>query len=106
MGNSPGADAGPHQLLKEAPPMTALLFNMISLLAGAAGAHLGTPWAAHAGTDRPAGGNLTDARLAIDAANALLGSVGASLASNERQAIEGVLTQLQVEYVKRAGETT
>jgi hypothetical protein len=45
--------------------------------------------------------DLGEARLAIDAANALLGAVGRALAKDERLAIESLLTQLQVEYVKR-----
>jgi len=47
--------------------------------------------------------DLQEARLAIDAANALLEAVGRALSSDERHAIEGLLTQLQVEYVKRSG---
>jgi hypothetical protein len=79
---------------------------MLSLLVEVSAAHVGagvpnvggpTPETESASID------LVEARLAIDAANALLTAVGRALSSDERLAIEGLLTQLQVEYVKRSG---
>lgn len=55
------------------------------------------------GSESEATADLEEARLAIDAANALIQSVGRAFSSDERLALEGLLTQLQVEYVKRSG---
>ena len=80
---------------------------MLSLLAEVSAVHVGAgiPNVGGSPSDAasPAASNLEEARLAIDAANALLNAVGRALSSDERLAIEGLLTQLQVEYVKRSG---
>jgi len=47
--------------------------------------------------------NMTEARAAIDAANALLGAVRAIMEMDALRAIEGMLTQLQIEYVRKVG---
>ena len=88
------------------PPVRTLLFSMLSLLAEVSAAHLSTGLPSVGGgtaKTEPAHVDLGEARLAIDAANALLQAVGRALSSDERLALEGLLTQLQVEYVKRAG---
>lgn len=86
------------------PPVRTLLFSMLSLLVEVSAHHVG------AGVPSVGGDvvgertiDLEEARLAIDAANALIESVGRALSSDERLALEGLLTQLQVEYVKRSG---
>jgi hypothetical protein len=86
------------------PPVRTLLFSMLSLLVEVSAHHVGAGVPNVGGdsnTDRAI--DLHEARLAIDAANALIQSVGRALSSDERLALEGLLTQLQVEYVKRSG---
>lgn len=95
-----------HATIPGPPPVRALLFSILSLLVEAAAANVGANVPSVGGPaigSEPAGGDLAEARLAIDAANALLAAVGRALTSNERLAIEGLLTQLQVAYVKRSG---
>jgi hypothetical protein len=93
-------------MLAGPPPVRTLLFSMLSLLAEVSAVHVGAGIPNVGGTSldsESAPLNLEEARLAIDAANALLNAVGRALSSDERHAIEGLLTQLQVEYVKRSG---
>jgi hypothetical protein len=88
------------------PPVRTLLFSMLSLLVEVSAAHVGAAVPSDGATSAAADSDardLREARLAIDAANALLAAVGRALSSDERLAIEGLLTQLQVEYVKRSG---
>jgi hypothetical protein len=88
------------------PPVRALLFQMLSLLVEVSAVHVGASVPNVGGTtpaDASPHVDLDEARLAIDAATALLDTVGRALSSDERLAIEGLLTQLQVEYVKRSG---
>jgi len=87
------------------PPVRTLLFSMLSLLAEVSAAHVGAgvPNVGGPSVETRSPVDLAEARLAIDAANALLTAVGRALSSDERLAIEGLLTQLQVEYVKRSG---
>ena len=88
------------------PPVRTLLFSMLSMLVEVSAAHVGAGLPSVGGAtpqSEPSKPDLGEARLAIDAANALLQSVGRALSSDERHAIEGLLTQLQVEYVKRSG---
>jgi hypothetical protein len=95
-----------HATIPGPPPVRALLFTILSLLAEAAAVHVGANVPNVGGPvveSKSDGGDLSEARLAIDAANALLAAVGGALTSNERLAIEGLLTQLQVAYVKRSG---
>lgn len=95
-----------HEMLSGPPPVRTLLFSMLSLLVEVSAAHVGAglPNVGGSAAGAQAGKrDLTEARLAIDAANALLQSVGRALETDERLAIEGLLTQLQVEYVKRSG---
>jgi len=84
-------------------PVSALAFSVLSLLIEAAAAHLGAPVP---GLGKPEGAeeksaNLAEAQLAIDASNALFGAIKPSLTTDERIAIEGLLTQVQVEFIKR-----
>lgn len=79
---------------------------MLSLLVELSAANLRMTVPADGGSPHegePGRLDLAEARLSIDAANALLQAVGRALSSDERLAIEGLLTQLQVEYVKRSG---
>jgi len=85
------------------PPVRTLLFSMLSLLVEVSAHHVGAGVPNVGGSDMTQGAiDLQEARLAIDAANALLTAVGRALSSDERHALEGLLTQLQVEYVKRS----
>ena len=89
---------------KGPPPVRTLLFSMLSLLVEVSAHHVGTSVPNVGGDDRTESTiDLQEARLAIDAANALIAAVGRALSSDERHALEGLLTQLQVEYVKRSG---
>jgi Domain of unknown function (DUF1844) len=95
-----------HEMVAGPPPVRTLLFSMLSLLVEVSAAHVGAGVPNVGGApseNEPAAIDLQEARLAIDAANALLNAVGRALSSDERLAIEGLLTQLQVEYVKRSG---
>lgn len=83
--------------------VSALAFGLLTVLIEAAARHLDAPvpglGETHSGT---VACDLGEARLAIDAANALLGAIASRLSSQERVAIEGLLTQLQLQYVKLA----
>jgi len=87
------------------PPVRTLLFSMLSLLVEVSAAHVGAgvPNVGGPSVENEPHIDLAEARLAIDAANALLNAVGRALSGDERLAIESLLTQLQVEYVKRSG---
>ena len=92
--------------MHDVPPVRDLAFSMLSLLAETAAMQLRVdiPVAAGlapSGTDTPP--NMTEARAAIDAANALLGAVRAVMEMDALRAIEAMLTQLQIEYVRKAG---
>jgi len=86
------------------PPVRTLLFSMLSMLVEVSAAHVGAgvPSVGGAPESESMPVDLAEARLAIDAANALLNAVGTALSNHERFALEGLLTQLQVEYVKRS----
>ena len=93
----------------EVPPVRDLAFSMLSLLIEAAATHLhvDVPMAAEPrGAERDSGPNMGEARAAIDAANALLASVRAIMEMDSLRAIEGMLTQLQIEYVRKVGRTS
>lgn len=106
-GSAPQAQvSGEQAKATEGPPSVHVLsFTMLMLLVEAAAAHLATPIPADPGSGRVSKDalDLSDAKLAIDAANALLAAVGKTLSREERLAIEGMLTQLQVDYVKKTG---
>lgn len=92
--------------MHEVPPVRDLAFSMLSLLIETAATQLrvDVPVAAvtaRAASDTPP--NMSEARAAIDAANALLGAVRAIMEMDALRAIEGMLTQLQIEYVRKAG---
>jgi hypothetical protein len=88
----------------DVPPVRDLAFSMLSLLIETAATQLrvDVPVAAEivrSSSDTPV--NMSEARAAIDAANALLGSVRAIMEMDALRAIEGMLTQLQIEYVRQ-----
>lgn len=94
--------------LRDVPPMRDLAFSVLSLLIETAAANLRKNNPASAPTaksDEATGTSMAEARAAIDAANALLGSVRTIMENDARLAIEGVLTQLQIEYVRKASST-
>jgi hypothetical protein len=88
--------------VRDVPPMRDLAFSMLSVLVETAATQLRVDLPS---TDIPrasetsASADLTEARAAIDAANALLGSVRGVMENDALLAIEGMLTQLQIEYV-------
>jgi hypothetical protein len=94
--------------VRDVPPMRDLAFSMLSVLIEAAAGQLRVDLPA-ADLTRPtdAGGaaDLNEARAAIDAANALLGSVRTIMENDALLAIEGMLTQLQIEYVHRVSRS-
>ena len=82
--------------------VSALAFSLLTVLVEAGARQLDAPVPGLG--EAPSGETTCDlrqARLAIDAATALLGAISSSISSVERLAIEGLLTQLQLEYVKR-----
>jgi hypothetical protein len=88
------------------PPVRDLAFSMLSLLCEAAAAHMcvelaGAVPAAHASP--PSANNIREARAAIDGANALLASMRDLMEPDALRAVESMLTQLQIEYVRHAG---
>jgi len=87
---------------QEVPPMRDLAFSMLSLLIEAAAAHLKVevPSSPQERPDTQSAPNMGEARVAIDAANALLASVRSVMENDALLAIEGMLTQLQFEYVR------
>jgi hypothetical protein len=82
---------------------------MLSLLIEAAAGQLriDLPSAAEAKPIEPnSAPNMGEARAAIDAANALLGSVRSIMETDVLRAIEGMLTQLQIEYVRHVSRSS
>jgi hypothetical protein len=89
--------------VRDVPPMRDLAFSMLSVLIEAAAGQLRVDLPAADLTkaaDSGAAPDLREARAAIDAANALLGSVRTVMENDALLAIEGTLTQLQIEYVR------
>ncbi len=87
-------------------PMRDLAFSMLSLLIETAAGNLHADAPSDAGGQHgPAAPDLREARSAIDAANALLASVKPILENEATLAIEGMLTQLQIEYVRNLSKT-
>lgn len=88
-------------------PMRDLAFSMLSLLieTAAGNLHSDAPPTDAGGQHDAAAPDLREARSAIDAANALLGSVKPILENEATLAIEGMLTQLQIEYVRTLSKT-
>jgi len=98
---SPHSDVATHEI----PPVRDLAFSMLSLLIETAATQLRVdiPVAAEAAPPRTHPPNMPEARAAIDAANALLSSVRSIMEMDALRAIEGMLTQLQIEYVRKVG---
>ncbi len=82
--------------------MRDLAFSMLSVLVETAAARLHARLPLQASDDSPV--DIDEARAAIDAANALLQSVRHVMEADARLAIESMLTQLQIDYVRRAGQ--
>jgi hypothetical protein len=96
--------------LSDVPPMRDLAFSVLSLLVDAAAAHMRVEVAGAAPAtraERPASGSsMREARAAIDAANAMLSAVREVMEIDALRAIESMLTQVQIEYVRQAGRNT
>jgi hypothetical protein len=96
--------------VSDVPPMRDLAFSILSLLIDAAAAHMQIEVAGAAPTAgaREAGAavSMREARAAIDAANALLTSVREVMEMDALRAVESMLTQLQIEYVRQAGRAS
>jgi hypothetical protein len=96
--------------VSDVPPMRDLAFSILSLLIDAAASNLRVEVAGAVATGgvelsaTPAG--MREARSAIDAANALLASVRECMEMDAVRAVESMLTQLQIEYVRHAGRTS
>ncbi|HXW51312.1 MAG TPA: hypothetical protein VEJ41_04920 [Candidatus Acidoferrales bacterium] len=96
--------------LSDVPPMRDLAFSILSLLVDAAASHMrveiaGVVPSTH--TEGPASGSsMREARAAIDAANAMLSAVREVMEMDALRAIESMLTQVQIEYVRQAGRST
>ena len=83
--------------------MRDLSFSMLSILIETAAGHLRVDVPQEAESrlvDQTSAPNMDEARAAIDAANALLASVRTVMESDALLAIEGLLTQLQLQYVR------
>jgi hypothetical protein len=94
----------------DVPPMRDLAFSVLSLLVDAAAAHMrvdvaGVATSPHAHS-RPSESGMREARAAIDAANAMLSAVREVMEMDALRAIESMLTQVQIEYVRHAGRST
>jgi hypothetical protein len=100
-GESQNSDVATH----EVPPVRDLAFSMLSLLIETAATQLRVdiPVATEAAPSPSLAPNMPEARAAIDAANALLASVRSIMEMDALRAIEGMLTQLQIEYVRQVG---
>jgi hypothetical protein len=88
------------------PPVRDLAFSMLSLLCDAAAAHMRVHLAGAVPaveSSPPSASNIREARAAIDAANALLASMRELMELDALRAVESMLTQLQIEYVRHAG---
>jgi hypothetical protein len=96
--------------ISDVPPMRDLAFSILSLLIDAAAAHMQieVAGAAPSTASREAGAavSMREARAAIDAANALLTSVREVMEMDALRAVESMLTQLQIEYVRQAGRAS
>jgi hypothetical protein len=98
-----------HVAVSDVPPMRDLAFSILSLLVDAAAAHMrvevaGSAPAASIGSFSTQQ-SMREARAAIDAANAMLTAVREVMEMDALRAVESMLTQLQIEYVRQAGRT-
>jgi type VI protein secretion system component VasF len=109
-----GEQSDPHTAgdvaTSDVPPMRDLAFSILSLLVDAAAAHMRVEVAGAAtpsgSLTRPSESGMREARAAIDAANALLSAVRNVMEMDALRAVESMLTQLQIEYVRQAGRLT
>ncbi|GEM_PF-1556086 len=95
--------------LSDVPPMRDLAFSILSLLVDAAASHMRVEVAGVASTGRSQArlteASMREARAAIDAANAVLSAVREIMEMDALRAIESMLTQVQIEYVRQAGRS-
>lgn len=91
----PGAEAAPEITV------AAVLKGTVELLAVQAWQHMGIQVSPQTGR---LGQDLPQARLAIDAASAILEKLQPHLVDNERREYEGLLTNLRINYVQRSNE--
>ncbi len=109
-GEKPQREAAGDVATSDIPPMRDLAFSMLSLLIDAAAAHMriemaGAAPSATAATQVTAS-SMREARAAIDGANALLAAMREIMELDALRAVEGMLTQLQIEFVRRAGRVS
>jgi hypothetical protein len=87
--------------------MRDLAFSILSLLVDAAASHMHVEVAGAATPvstqSRPSETSMREARAAIDAANAMLSACREVMEMDALRAIESMLTQVQIEYVRQAG---
>ena len=109
-GESSTSAAAGDVAISDVPPMRDLAFSMLSLLIDAAASQLRIEVSGAAPLRRTAEpmnpSNMREARAAIDAAGALLGAVRELMEIDSLRAIEGMLTQLQIEYVRLVGRVS
>ncbi len=109
-GEKPSSEATGDVALSDVPPMRDLAFSMLSLLIDAAAAHMRIEMAGAAPAAKTATGvttsSMREARAAIDGANALLAAMREIMEPDALRAVEGMLTQLQIEFVRRAGRAS
>lgn len=98
-----GAEAPPEPGAAEVPEITvaALLRGTVELLAVQAWQHLGIQVSPQTGELRK---DVPQARLAIDAASAILEKLQPHLTEDERQQFEALLANLRINYVQRSDE--
>lgn len=109
-GENPQREAAGDVTLSDVPPMRDLAFSLLSLLIDAAAAHMHIEVAGAAPSGKAAtrvtASSMREARAAIDGANALLAAVREIMELDALRAVEGMLTQLQIEFVSRAGRAS
>ena len=108
-GEKPSSEATGDVALSDVPPMRDLAFSMLSLLIDAAAAHMRIEMAGAAPAKTATGvtaSSMREARAAIDGANALLAAMREIMEPDALRAVEGMLTQLQIEFVRRAGRAS
>lgn len=109
-GKSSSSAAAGDVAVSDVPPMRDLAFSMLSLLIDAAASQLRIEVSGAAPApppNQPLGpSNMREARAAIDAASALLGAVRELMEIDALRAVEGMLTQLQIEYVRLVGRVS
>lgn len=109
-GEKPTSTTAGDVSVSDVPPMRDLAFSMLSLLIDAAATNMrievaGAAPSAQTQTAATAA-SMREARAAIDGANALLAAMREIMEIDALRAVEGMLTQLQIEFVRRAGRAS